>query len=203
MDQLVEARLHYGHKEGMLNPHMRPYIFGKRLGVLLFDLDKTVPLLDKALNVTAEIAYRNGIVLFVHQSRESGYIVEEAAKDCGEYAFCCRWRTAILTNAKDTFGSVVRLPDLLIMFSVVQKINQLHDAAKAAANMLIPTIGICDTNADPTLITYPVPGNDDSPQSIELYAQLFKTAVQKGKAKRAEVLEKQGEDYYYKSLEVD
>lgn len=199
----MESRVHFGHKEQMLNEHMRPFIFGKRLGVLIFDLEQTDKFLKHALNVTAEIAYRNGIILFVHHSRQNGHLVETAAKDCGEYAHCRRWSSAILTDAQRTFRAVTRLPDLVVIFSVLEKVNELHPAVSISAKMLIPTVGICDTNADPTLVTYPVPGNDDSPQSIEFYCRLFKTAVLNGKAKRKEIIDKQGEDYYYKTLEVE
>ncbi len=57
--------------------------------------------------------------------------------------------------------------------------------------MLIPTVAICDTDIDPSQITYPVPGNDDSMVSVQLYARLFKEAIMRGKAKRAQ-LEKEG-----------
>lgn len=171
----MEARVHLGHKEGSLNQHMRPYIFGKRLGVLVIDLDQTAKALKQALNVTTEIARRKGVILFVHNSRQNGYVVEETARECGEYAHCRRWTDAVFSDATKTFGAVTRLPDLVIVLS------QPHNAVKMAAKLLIPTIGICDTNIDPTLITYPIPGNDDSPESIELYCRLFKDAILKGK----------------------
>lgn len=203
LEDLMESRVHFGHKDRMLNEHMRPYIFGNRLGVLIFDLEQTVKLLQHALVVTAEIAYRDGIVLFVHQSRQNGHLVEAAAQECNEYAYCRRWSNAVLTNSQRTFGAVTRLPDLIVVFSVLEKVNHLHQAVIMAAKALIPSVGICDTNADPTLVTYPVPGNDDSPQSIELYCRLFKTAVMNGKAKRKEVIERQGEDYYQRTLELE
>ncbi len=53
--------------------------------------------------------------------------------------------------------------------------------------MLIPTVGFCDSDADPSLITYPVPGNDDSIVSVQLYAKLVKEAILRGKAKRKEL----------------
>ena len=181
---------------------MRPYIFGKRLGVLIFDLEKTTAMLNKALNVTAEIAYRDGIIMFVHQSRQFGYLVEDAAKECGEYAYGRRWSDRFMTESQKTFGAVTRLPDLVVLFSVLQKVNELHPAVKTSAKLLIPTIGICDTNADPTLVTYPVAGNDDTPDSIELYCNLFKTAVLRGKEKKKEILDTYGNEYYNKTLEV-
>lgn len=203
MEELMESRVHLGHKDGMLNPHMRPFIFGRRLGVHIIDLEHTVRLLDRAMLVTAEIAYRTGIIMFVYQSRQCGYIVENMAKECGEYAFCRRWINEVFTDSQNTFNSVTRLPDLVILFSVVQRVNQTHEAVQMSAKMLIPTIGICDTNANPTLVTYPVPGNDDTPQSIELYCRLFKKAVLSGKTKRKEIIDKYGEDFYYSTLNDD
>lgn len=203
IEELLEARVHFGHKESMLNPHMRPFIFGKRLGVHIIDLDKTAEFLEKALTVTAEMAYRSGIILFVHQSRQTGYMVEEMAKQCGEYAFCRRWNTRVLTDSHKEFGSVVRLPDLVVLFTSVDIADSTHEAISNSAKMLIPTVAVCDTNANPTLVTYPIPGNDDTPESIELYCRLFKIATLNGKAKRHEIIQKYGEEFYYKTLEVD
>lgn len=60
---------------------------------------------------------------------------------------------------------------------------------KDAAKMNIPSIGIVDSNCSPDLITYLVPGNDDSPASIELYCKLFKQAILEGKNRRKKFLE--------------
>lgn len=188
IEDLMKARVHFGHKEGSLNKHMRPYIFGKRLGVLIFDLEQTAERLKQALNVTAEIAYRGGIIMFVHRSRQTGYLVEEAAKECGEYAYCRKWRNQVFTDSQKLFGAVTRLPDLVILFSTLDIQEQAHKAVIMSAKLLIPTIAICDTNSDPSIITYPVPGNDDTPQSIEFYCNVFKTAVLKGKEKRKELV---------------
>lgn len=203
LEDLLDSRVYLGHKEGMLHPHMRPYIFGKRLGVLVFDLEQTDKLLKKALTVAAEVAYRKGIIMFVHQSRQTSHLVETAAKECGEYAFCRRWDGRILSESTKIFQAVTRLPDLIVLFSVLEKVNELHGAVTMSARMLIPTVGICDTNADPTLVTYPVPGNDDTPQSIGLYCKLFKQAIMNGKQKREEIIESYGSDFYNKTLEVD
>ena len=69
-NDLFRARVHQGHKEGTLNPLMKPYILGSRLGHLIFDLDQTTKLLRDALNITAHIAYRQGIILFINRSRQ-------------------------------------------------------------------------------------------------------------------------------------
>ena len=64
-----------------------------------------------------------------------------------------------------------------------------HTAVRDAAKMNIPTIGIIDSNCTPDYLTYVVPGNDDSTASIELYCNLFKEAIMRGKEKRKLFLE--------------
>lgn len=185
---LFDARVHFGHKEGSLNDHMRPFIFGSRLGHLIIDLDQTAELLRQALNFTAHVASRNGIILFVARNSQISYLVEETAKQCQEYAHTRFWKLGTFTNATCEFGAVTRLPDLCIFLNTMQSVVEQHTAVIHAAKMCIPTVGIVDTNCDPKLITYPVPGNDDTPCAIELYCKLFKEAVMRGKKYKNEML---------------
>jgi len=48
----------------------------------------------------------------------------------------------------------------------------------------IPVVALVDTNSDPTLIDYPIPGNDDAVKSIRLIVEVILEAVQAGLAKR-------------------
>lgn len=186
---LFDARVHYGHKEGSLNEYMKRYIYGSRMGHLIFDLDITAEHLRQALNITAHVALRGGIIIFFNRNPQTAHMVEKMAMECGEYSHTRYWRGGSFTNANVQFGAVTRLPDLCVFFNSLNDILVEHTAIKGAAKMNIPTIGIVDTNSFPNLITWPVPGNDDSPSSIALYCKLFKGAVLAGKAKRKEVLE--------------
>ena len=165
---------------------MLPYIFGNRLGVDILDLDQTAPLLREALNFTAHVAYRGGIILFLSRHLQTLPLVEQLAEDCGEYAHCRYWQQGTLTNAITQFGSVTRLPDLCVFLSTHDSVFETHTCVTEAAKMSIPSIGIVDSNCDPRLITYPVPGNDDTPCAIQLYCQLLKEAVLRGKQKKRE-----------------
>lgn len=187
---LFEARVHYGHKVGSLDERMLPYIYGSRLDHVIFDLDKTAEYLRKALNVAAHTAYNDGIILFFLRSAQNSHIVEKTAVECGEFAHTRFWRGGIFTNANKQFGAVTRLPDLCIFFNTLNNVLIQHTAVRDSAKMAIATIGIVDSNCNPNLITYPVPGNDDSSTSIELYCKLFKNAILKGKQKRKEHSEK-------------
>lgn len=181
---LFDARVHYGHREGSLDERMIPYIYGSRLGHTIFDLDKTADYLRRALNIAAHIAYREGIILFFYRGAQNAHLVEKTAKECGEYAHTRYWRGGIFTNSTKQFGAVTRLPDLCIFLSTMNDILLQHTAVRDSAKMGIMTIGIVDSNSNPNIITYPVPGNDDSPQSIQLYCKLFKSAILRGKEKR-------------------
>ena len=52
-----------------------------------------------------------------------------------------------------------------------------HIAVSEANHLKIPIIGIVDTNSDPDEISYPIPGNDDSRRSINLYCSLIKETI--------------------------
>lgn len=190
VEDLFNAKVHLGHKEGTLHNNMKGYLFGSRLGYCIIDLDKTAEYLRLALNVTAHVAYRGGVILFFNRSAQNGHIVERTAMECGEFSHTRFWRGGVFTNANVQFGAVTRLPDLCIFLNTLTNILEMHTAVKDCAKMAIPTIGIVDTNCNPNLITYPVPGNDDTPSSIELYCKLFKSAVLLGKAKMKEDAEK-------------
>ncbi|XP_043285655.1 28S ribosomal protein S2, mitochondrial [Venturia canescens] len=185
---LFDAKVHLGHKEGSLNDHMRPYLFGSRQGHLIIDLDQTAELLRDALNIAAHIAFRDGIILFLTRHPQAVHLVEKTAAECGEFSHARRWRDGTFTNSKKEFRAVTRLPDLCIFITSLDTVLEPHNAIRDAAKMCIPTIGVVDTNCDPCLITYPVPGNDDTPSAIELYCKLFKTAIQRGKAARAKLM---------------
>jgi len=86
ISQLFDARVHYGHKITSLDPRMKPFVYGERAGHVIFNLNVTAFHLQQALNFLAHVSLQGGIVLFVARSPENGYFIEEAAKECQEYA---------------------------------------------------------------------------------------------------------------------
>ena len=73
---------------------------------------------------------------------------------------------------------MTRLPDLCVFLATP------HEAITDSAKMTIPSIAILDSNVDPSLVTYHVPGNDDSPTAIQLYCKLFGETVRRAKQRR-------------------
>ena len=56
--ELVDAGAHFGHQTRHWSPRMAPYIFGIRQKIHIINLEKTVPLLDDALNFLGKVAAR-------------------------------------------------------------------------------------------------------------------------------------------------
>jgi len=70
----------------------------------------------------------------------------------------------------------------------VVDINKEHIAVQEAKKLGIKVVGICDTNSDPNLIDYPIPGNDDAIRSIKLFSDLVAEAYNAGAKKYEQTL---------------
>lgn len=109
--QLLEAGVHFGHHPRRWNPKMDSYIYGVRNGVHIINLEKTVPLLHRALQFVTETVSQGGRVLFVGTKMQAGPKVAEAAKKCGQYYVNHRWLGGMLTNWKTVSQSIKRLKE--------------------------------------------------------------------------------------------
>jgi len=70
------------------------------------------------------------------------------------------------------------LPGLVYIVDVKKE----HIAVKEAQKLDVPSVAIVDTNCDPEIVTYPIPGNDDAIRSIRLITRLVAQAALEGKA---------------------
>ena len=68
------------------------------------------------------------------------------------------------------------IPDVIFIIDVPREEIAIQEATK----LKIPVVAICDSNANPNGVTYPVPGNDDALRAIELYCELVSGAVLDG-----------------------
>lgn len=66
-----------------------------------------------------------------------------------------------------------RLPDVLVIVDPEEEIIAIREAHK----LNIPVIGIVDTNCDPDLVDYVIPGNDDAVRSITLLLNVLTNAL--------------------------
>ncbi len=73
--------------------------------------------------------------------------------------------------------NMVKLPDVVFVLDTIKE----HIAVTEANKLRIPIVAVVDTNCDPDLITYPIPGNDDAIRSTELMARVMAEAIAEGK----------------------
>lgn len=83
-----------------------------------------------------------------------------------------------------------QLPDMLFVLDAVKE----HIAVLEAKCLGIPVVAPLDTNCDPDLITYPIPGNDDAIRSIQLFCREMAAAINEGKALRDGATEEAAEE---------
>ena len=221
--QLMEAGVHFGHHTRRWNPLMTPYVYGVKDKIHIINLNKTAPLLYRALVALETIAAAGGKILFVATKHQAKDIVKDAADRCGQFYVNNRWLGGMLTNwttvsqsirrlkkmesdienadklgltkkevgvmtkevekLRDIFGGILEMhgtPQAMIVIDMPRELN----AVREAKILDIPTVAICDTNANPELVDYPVPGNDDAARAIQLYCDLFVDAILSGIEKR-------------------
>jgi small subunit ribosomal protein S2 len=77
-----------------------------------------------------------------------------------------------LGGIKDMGG----VPDILVVIDT----NKEDIAVLEARKLGIPIVAIVDSNCDPDLINYPIPGNDDAIRAVNLYCDLFARSIVDG-----------------------
>lgn len=88
-----------------------------------------------------------------------------------------------MSRMNRNFEGILALESLPAAVFVIDTKNE--EIAVAEANRLgIPVFGLVDTNSDPTVLDYPIPGNDDAVKAIRIIVETIMEAIQEGLAKR-------------------
>jgi len=82
--------------------------------------------------------------------------------------------------------NMVARPGAIVIVDILHEGNALREARKLA----IKIVAMVDTNADPSLVDYPIPANDDAIKTIQLIADYIKQAIDLGKTKHAKTADK-------------
>ncbi|HEX78575.1 MAG TPA: 30S ribosomal protein S2 [Dehalococcoidia bacterium] len=112
--ELLEAGAHFGHQTSRWHPRMKKYIFTKRNGIHIIDLEQTATMLDRACQFIKELVAAGGKILFVGTKKQAQDIIAEEATRCGMYYINQRWIGGVLTNfttIQSRIDYLVRLED--------------------------------------------------------------------------------------------
>ena len=110
----------------------------------------------------------------IEQMEENGQINLLTKKE----ALMLRRKKEKLLNYLEGYRNMKKLPDMMFVIDAVKE----HIAVKEARRMGMKVIAPLDTNCDPDLIDYPIPGNDDAIRSINLFCREIADAILEGKA---------------------
>lgn len=112
MKSLLEAGVHFGHKSANWNPRMKKYIFMKRKGVHIIDLQQTLSLVEEAYSHIRNMVANGGNVLFVGTKKQAKASIQEHAIRCQMPYVSNRWIGGLLTNFKTVKQSISKLKKL-------------------------------------------------------------------------------------------
>jgi small subunit ribosomal protein S2 len=98
-------------------------------------------------------------------------------------------------HSLDVVKTTKVVPDLVILLNPLSNINAVRECAIEH----VPTIGIIDSNADPRIVMYPIPANDESTRTAELIAGVLSIAGREGVALQKAEEQKQGKRDLHKA----
>lgn len=104
----------------------------------------------------------------------------ELAKFSSKEESAIRREMARMTRNFDGIINLTGLPGA--MFVIDTSYEEI--AVAEAKRVGIPSIGLVDTNSDPTQLTYPIPGNDDAAKSVRIIIETIVEAITQGLAHR-------------------
>lgn len=112
LKDLIESGAHFGHQVRRWNPKAREFLYGEKEGVHIFDLTKTKPLIEEALQVLTRTASEGKTILFVGTKKQAKEEVAKKAKEAGVYYINERWLGGTLTNFEQIKKSLRRMNEI-------------------------------------------------------------------------------------------
>jgi len=106
--EMLQAGVHFGHQTTRRHPKMDEYIFTKRNGVHIIDLEKTKSKTEEFLVEVQKMAKDGKKILFVSTKPQAKEIVKEAAISCGMPYLVDRWVGGLITNFSEIKKLIAR-----------------------------------------------------------------------------------------------
>ena len=212
MKDLLECGVHFGHQTRRWNPKMKKYIFGVRKNIHIIDLQKTLRYFRYTYNIVRDAAAEGKTIMFVGTKKQASETLKAYADSVNAPYVNYRWLGGMLTNFSTIKKSIRKLEiidlltkkEKLMIQRKKEKLTQylggvrhlkkapdmifVIDAAKEkiavaeARRLGIPVVAPLDTNCDPDMVDYPIPGNDDAIRSIQLFCKEMAEAITEGRA---------------------
>ncbi len=113
MREMLEAGVHFGHQVRRWNPKMKPYIYGKKNGIYIINLQTAIELFKEALSFITEAVASGKDALVVGTKKQAQNIIEDICEETeGIHYVHKRWLGGLLTNFSMIKKSIEKLIDL-------------------------------------------------------------------------------------------
>lgn len=112
LEELLEAGCHFGHQSRRWHPKMSRYIWGERVGVHIFDLEKTQRALAEACEFVKKLSAEGKNIAFVGTKRQAADVLKEEAERIKAPFVVKRWLGGTITNWEQIKKSITELKEL-------------------------------------------------------------------------------------------
>ena len=210
MSEMLKAGVHFGHQTRRWNPKMKQYILMERNGIHIINLFKSLGLIDQAYDFIKQTVAHNGTVLFVGTKKQAQEAIKAQATRVNMPYVSERWLGGMLTNFQtvtkrvgrlkeleemdfdDVHGSGLTKKELLLLRREKDKLERqlggIRNMSRTPSALFVVDINkeaLAVSEADPELVTYPIPANDDAIRGVELLTRLMADAVADGLLERS------------------
>jgi len=98
IEDMMKAGLHFGHRVSKIHPKIKPYLYGVRNTIHIFDLEKGAKEFKKALKFIEKLVSEDKILLLVGTKIQVKDLVKNIAQECGLPYVNERWLGGTFTN---------------------------------------------------------------------------------------------------------
>jgi len=112
LEELVETGAHFGHQTRRWNPKMEEYLYGQENGVHIFDLTKTKPLMEEALEFLTKSVSEGKIVLLLGTKKQIKDKVAEIAQKVSVPYVNERWLGGTISNFEQMKKSIRKMEEM-------------------------------------------------------------------------------------------
>lgn len=111
--EMMDAAMHFGHQTQRWNPKMKPFLYGSKNGIHIFDLEKTANYLDLATEFLKQVSSSGKTVMLASTKPQAARLIMEAAKEAGMPYVVHKWMPGLLTNFSTIKKRIKYFNDLL------------------------------------------------------------------------------------------
>lgn len=111
--EMMDAAMHFGHQTQRWNPKMKPFLYGSKNGIHIFDLEKTSVYLDRALEFLKQASASGKTVMLASTKPQAARLIMEAAKAAKMPYVVNKWMPGLFTNFSTIKKRIKYFNDLL------------------------------------------------------------------------------------------